>query len=520
MCVRVPANAIYPTTMKNLEIMLQPTGPATVVIFGASGDLTRRKLVPALANLRRDHLLPDAFAVVGVAVTDFTTESFREHLADALEEHDPELWDWLAQRCYYLPGDFADSGTYKRLKSFLAEVEAKHGTRGNTLYYLATPPSFFTKIVPRLGEEGMVHDEEESWRRVVVEKPFGHDLASARQLNHKLKEVLAERQIYRIDHYLGKETVQNVLVFRFANGIFEPLWNHHYVDHVQITVAESLGVEHRGGYYEEAGALRDMIPNHLFQLLAIIAMGPPNSFEADAVRDEKEKILQAIQPLSHEEVLTRTVRGQYGEGLLHEGVAEPTAVPGYRQEPRVAEGSNTETYVAMRLMVDNWRWAGVPFYLRTGKRLVRKATEIVVEFKRAPYMLFRDTPVDHLPPNRLTLRIQPDEGIELGFSAKVPAPVLRMGSVDMNFSYSDDFGAVPATGYETLLYDCLKGDATLFRRADNVESAWRVVEPVLDVWSALPTRHFPNYAAGSWGPKEADELLARDERGWKQPVVP
>lgn len=501
------------------ELMLEPAGPATMVIFGGSGDLTHRKLVPALLNLRRESLLTDHFAVIGVAFTQHTTESFREEIGEALSGADPALWAWLEERLYYLQGDFKDADAYQHLKTLLVEIGERHGTGGNCLYYLATPPSFFTEIVSRLGDADMTHEEGEHWCRVVIEKPFGHDSKSARELNLKLRSVLSESQIYRIDHYLGKETVQNILIFRFANGIFEPLWNRRYIDHVQITVAESLGVEHRGGYYEEAGALRDMIPNHLFQLLAIISMEPPNSFEANAVRDEKEKILQAIQPMTPEEVLTQAVRGQYGTGKMAGG-SGLVAVPGYREEPRVAESSSTETYAALKLMVDNWRWAGVPFYLRTGKRMERKATEIVIEFKRVPYILFRDTPVDHLPPNRLTLRIHPDEGIELGFSAKVPAPVLRMGSVNMDFSYSERFGAEASTGYETLLFDCLNGDATLFRRADNVETAWQVVEPILDVWSALPPRHFPNYAAGSWGPEAADELLMQDGHRWKVPEGP
>jgi glucose-6-phosphate 1-dehydrogenase len=322
--------------------------------------------------------------------------------------------------------------------------------------------------------------------------------------------VIDEHQIYRIDHYLGKETVQNILVFRFANGIFEPIWNRRYVDHVQINVAEKLGVEHRGRYYEEAGALRDMVPNHLFQLLALIAMEPPTSFEADAVRGEKAKILQAIPPPTHEEVLTRVVRGQYGEGAL-----DGEKAPGYRSEMHVASDSRTETYVALRLAIDNWRWADVPFYLRVGKRLPSRVTEIVIQFKRAPFMLFRKTPVDHLTPNRLVIQVQPTERINLSFGAKIPGPVMRMGDVDMDFCYSDYFGSAPATGYETLLHDAMRGDATLFQRGDNVEAAWKVVTPILDVWKALPPRDFPNYAAGAWGPPEADELLSRSGRRWK-----
>ncbi len=344
---------------------------------------------------------------------------------------------------------------------------------------------------------------------MIVEKPFGHDYDSARALNRRSAHVLQEQQIYRIDHYLGKETVQNILAFRFANGIFEPIWNRRYIDHVQITVAETVGVEKRGGYYETSGTLRDMVPNHIFQLITLTAMEPPVSFDADVVRDEQGKILKAIQPMNPEEVLTRTVRGQYGEGM--NGTER---MPAYRAEPNVAPDSRMETYVAMKLFIDNWRWSDVPFYLRTGKRMPSRATEIAIQFKRAPFMLFRQTAVESLAPNRLILHLQPDEGISLSFGAKIPGPLVRLGAVNMDFQYKDYFGATPSTGYERLLYDCMCGDATLFQRSDMVESSWQIVAPILDVWQALPPRGFPNYAAGSWGPREADDLIERDKRHW------
>ncbi len=354
-------------------------------------------------------------------------------------------------------------------------------------------------------------ESNENWRRVIFEKPFGRDLDSARQLNRDIREVLDERQIYRIDHYLGKETVQNILIFRFANGIFEPIWNRRYIDHVQITVAESIGVELRGGYYDRSGAMRDMVPNHIFQLISLTAMEPPISFGADAVRDEQAKILRALQPMSPKEVLEHAVRGQYGAGQSSNG-----AVPAYRAEKNVDPGSTAETFVALKMSIDNWRWAGVPFYLRTGKCLPRRVTEITIQFKQAPFVLFRQTGIDKLNPNRLVLRLQPGEGISLSFGAKIPGPLVRLGEVNMDFDYLDYFGSTPSTGYERLLYDCMMGDATLFQRADMTESSWSAVAPILDVWQALPPRDFPNYTPGSWGPAAADELLARDGREWQQ----
>ena len=492
-----------------------PVGPCTVVIFGASGDLTKRKLVPALYNLAREHLLPDSFAIVGVATSELSPDAFRERLDREARDHvsgelDAAAWSWLLSRVTYLPGNFRDADAYHRLAAVLAQVDAERGTGGNFVFYLATPPTFFGEIVRRVAEAGLLREEAGRFRRIVVEKPFGTDLDSARALNRVLREFVNEEQIFRIDHYLGKETVQNILVFRFANGIFEPIWNRRYIDHVQITVAEELGVEERGAYYEGAGALRDMFPNHLFQLLALTAMEPPISFAACSVRDEKAKVLHAVKPITSEEVLSWTVRGQYDEGVTREG-----RLAAYHAEPKVAADSATETYAAVKLLIDSWRWAGVPFYLRSGKRLARRQTEIAIRFKCAPSVLFRGTSVSHLECNLMVIRIQPEEGIAVRFGAKVPGPSLQVGSVDMDFSYQDYFGATPSTGYETLLYDCMNGDATLFQRADSVEAGWRVVMPILDVWSAIPPRTFPNYAAGAPGPVEADQLLARDGRAWR-----
>ncbi|HJY81753.1 MAG TPA: glucose-6-phosphate dehydrogenase, partial [Candidatus Binatia bacterium] len=498
------------------ERLAQPGDPCVMTIFGASGDLTKRKLIPALYNLARENFLSKEFAIVGFARRAMTSETFREKITQDIKEFatgqfDPDLWHWFVRRLYYVIGDLQDSNAYQKLRDLLAQIDKDHGTRGNYFYYLATAPEFFAPVVQQLGAAGLLHEDNGQWRRVIIEKPFGHDLDSARALNQEIRVALSERQIYRIDHYLGKETVQNILVFRFANGIFEPIWNRRYIDHVQITAAESVGVEERGGYYDGAGALRDMVPNHLMQLLTLTAMEPPTSFEADAVRDEQTKILRAIQPLTPEEVISRTVRGQYGAGT-----SKGERIPAYRAEPRVAPDSATETFVAMKLSIDNWRWADVPFYLRTGKSLPKRVTEITIQFKRAPFILFRKTAVDRLTPNQLVLHIQPDEGISLRFDAKVPGPVVRLGAVNMDFRYTDYFGSTPSTGYERLMYDCMIGDATLFQRADMVEAGWSVVAPILDVWKALPPRQFPNYATGTWGPKAADELLERDGRQWRR----
>src|SRR5713101_10011856 len=493
----------------------QPGDPCVMVIFGASGDLTKRKLIPALYNLAREHFLSQEFAIIGIARRDMSNETFRERLTQDMKEFatgpfDPDLWQWFVQRLYYLSGDGQDENTHRQLRELLGQIDKKHGTQGNYFYYLATAPDLFATIVQRLGAAGLTREENGQWRRVILEKPFGRDLDSARALNQDLRMVLKESQIYRIDHYLGKETVQNILVFRFANGIMEPIWNRRYIDHVQITVAENLGVEERGGYYDQSGALRDMVPNHVMQLISLTAMEPPISFAADAVRDEQAKILHALQPLNPEDVLSRTVRGQYGEGMVY-----GERVPAYRAEPNVGPHSRTETFVAIKLQVDNWRWAGVPFYLRTGKRMASRGTYVVIQFRRAPFVLFRDTEVEKLTPNQLVLHIQPEEGIALRFAAKTPGPAMRLGTVDMDFEYADYFGKQPSTGYERLLHDCMVGDATLFQRADMVEAGWSVVSPMLDLWKALPPRNFPNYASGTWGPKDSDELLERDGRHWR-----
>jgi glucose-6-phosphate 1-dehydrogenase len=490
--------------------------PCVMVIFGATGDLTKRKLIPALCNLTNDNLLSRQFAIVGFAIDDLDTQVFRKQLTEDIHHFatspvDPDIWEWFLKRIYYIRGNFQDPNVFQQLKQMLEKVEKEHSTHGNHFYYLAVAPKFFGEIVRQLGAAGLSQEVNGKWRRVIIEKPFGHDLDSARELNTEIKKILDEKQIYRIDHYLGKETVQNIIMFRFGNGIFEPIWNRRYIDHVQITSAETVGVEQRGGYYDNAGALRDMVPNHMFQLVSLTAMEPPISFEANAVRDEQAKVLHAIQVPTPEEVLTEMVRGQYGEGVM-----DGELLPRYRDEPNVSPESSTETFVALKLNIDNWRWADVPFYIRTGKRMTKRVTEISIQFKRAPFMLFRNTSVDSLRTNRLVIHIQPDEGISLRFGAKVPGPIMRQGAVEMDFNYSDYFGSAPSTGYERLLYDCMIGDATLFQRADMVEAGWSVITPVLDVWRALPPRSFPNYAAGSWGPKEADELLGKDGREWRK----
>jgi glucose-6-phosphate 1-dehydrogenase len=495
----------------NEEFAGKVAGPCVFVLFGAAGDLTKRKLVPALFNLVKAKLLPDNFAVMGVSVDDLDVESFRVQVSEFLPTQEEGPVDWLRSRLFYERGDFGDPNTFSKLRDRLAAIDVERQTGGNYLFYLATAPKFFAPIVQQLGTAELSRQENGCWRRVVIEKPFGQDLESAKALNRDIKSVLQENQIYRIDHYLGKETVQNIMVFRFDNAIFEPIWNRRYIDHVQITNAETVGVERRGAYFDNAGTLRDMVPNHVMQLLSLTAMESPVSFQADAVRNEQAKVLHSLQPLNAEDVLQQSVRGQYGDGVIGE-----ERVPRYRAEPGVNPDSRTETFVALKLNIDNWRWAGVPFYFRTGKRLAQRLTEIVIQFKRMPFELFRNAPFHKLHTNTLVIQIQPVEGISLSFGAKIPGPVLRVGSVDMSFEYSKYFGADAYTGYEVLLYDCMMGDATLFQRADMVEAGWSVIDPVLDVWKAVPPRKFPNYASGSWGPAESDQLLETDNRQWRK----
>ncbi|MGA7872011.1 MAG: glucose-6-phosphate dehydrogenase [Candidatus Binatus sp.] len=505
-----------PKNAANKAVRVHSGDPCVFVIFGATGDLTKRLLMPSLYNLLANKLLPDRFAIVGVSNVKMSSEDFRKQLGDEIKQFATttvrsELWKWFDQRISYMSGDFKDPATYTSLKSELESADRTHGTPGNYLFYTAVSPSFFGEIVKQLARAGLTKETDGHWRRVIVEKPFGHDLESANALNREIGACIREDQTFRIDHYLGKETVQNIMAFRFGNGIFEPLWNNSYIDHVQITVAETVGVEHRGAFYESTGALRDMVPNHILALVSLTAMEPPNSFDSEPVRDEKTKVLRAIRPLNPDDVPKWAVRGQYGPGTL-----DGKQVAGYRLEPQVDPKSGTESYVAMKLAIDNWRWAGVPFYLRTGKRMAKRVTEIAIKFKAPPALLFRQTGVRRLEQNELVLHIQPNEGISLSFSAKIPGPVVRLGGVDMNFKYADYFGAAPSIGYETLLLDCMIGDPTLFQRADTVDAGWRVVDPILAAWKASPANDFPDYAAGSWGPRTADELLQRDGRKWRE----
>nr|WP_314581244.1 glucose-6-phosphate dehydrogenase [uncultured Pseudomonas sp.] len=495
-----------------------PVAPATTLfLFGAHGDLVKRLLMPALYNLFRDGLVGEDLHIVGVDHNTVSDADFAKKLEDFIRQEaaskvaqggeeplDPALWGSLAKRITYITGDFLDDSTY-------TDIDAKIKSTGtqNAVFYLATAPRFFSEVTKRLGSSGLMVEGEEYFRRVVIEKPFGHDLPSAVALNSCLLKAMTEKQIYRIDHYLGKETVQNILVSRFSNGLFESFWNNHYIDHVQITAAETVGVETRGSFYETTGALRDMVPNHLFQLLAMVAMEPPAAFGADAVRGEKAKVVGAIRPWSEMEALANSVRGQYSESTIGD-----KSVPGYREEDRVDPNSNTETYVALKVMIDNWRWVGVPFYLRTGKRMSVRDTEIAICFKPAPYAQFRDTDVDRVEPNFLKIQIQPDEGMWFDLQAKKPGPTLEMQTIELGFAYKDFFEMQPSTGYETLIYDCLTGDQTLFQRADNIENGWRAVQPFIDAWAKDP--HVEMYKAGEDGPSGADELLARDGRSWQR----
>ncbi len=487
--------------------------PAAIVIFGASGDLTSRKLVPALYDLAASRRLPMEFAVVGISRTKMSHEEFRERLREELEKHRPgkvseDVWDSFSRGIFYLPGDSKEPGTYKELKQFLANLDEERGISGNRVFYLSSSPSLFPSIVEQLGECGM-NSEEGGYSRLVIEKPFGSDLESAKYLNQEIKNHFDESQIYRIDHYLGKETVQNILALRFANGIFEPVWNQHYVDHVQITVAESDGVGDRGAFYEEAGALRDIVQNHVMQVLCLTAMEPPVAFDADSVRAEKVKVLKAVRPIPEDEVDKYAVRGQYDSGWVW-----GEKVPGYREEEEVSEESTTETYAALKLFVDNWRWAGVPFYLRSGKRLPKKSTEIAIQFKQTPHTPFAGTRT--LEPNVLVIRVQPEEGVSLKIGAKVPGAGFEVSSVNMDLLYGAAFLEEAPDAYQRLLLDMMLGDPTLFIRSDEAEGAWALLQPVLDGWAGNGGE-ISRYPAGEWGPEEVDELLEADGRRWRRP---
>ena len=489
--------------------------PCAIVIFGASGDLAKRKLIPALYELASHKSLARRFAIIGFARTTMTDDAFRAAAEDALRKNagkdalDESTLREFLKGFSYVSGEYHHPEAFAKLTQRLDEADRQLNLEGNRLYYLATPPDIYPVVIGQIHNAKLSHSaNEKSWVRIVIEKPFGRDLDSAQKLNQAVLQVFDESQVYRIDHYLGKETVQNLLVLRFGNGIFEPLWNRNYVDHVQITAAESLGVEQRASFYETAGALRDMIQSHVLQLMSFVAIEPPSAFDATAMRNEKIKVLQAIRPLTPEMVARDVVRGQYGPGTI-----DGKAVPGYRQEPGVAPQSETETFVVARLLIDNWRWADVPFHLRTGKRLAHQVTEIAIQFRRAPHMVFRG---QNLAPNSLVLNIQPDEGISICFHAKLPGQEMRLKQVRMNFSYQAEFGDTQRSAYATLLNDCMRGDATLFDRSDGVEAAWALVDPILKAWSGTHPS-FPNYAAGSWGPREADELLERNGRHWRKP---
>jgi glucose-6-phosphate 1-dehydrogenase len=514
---RTPVNRALDNPLREGLRLERVPDPAAFVLFGATGDLAHRKVIPALYQLWRTHLLPHEFTLVAVGRRPYTDDAFRAELKASLDRYsrvlpvDQDTWDDLASRIMYHRGDFGDAAAFEALAERLDVMDAERGTRGNRLFYLATQPSAFPEIIGQLGRVGLDHERHDGgWRRVIIEKPFGRDLDSAVRLNREVGKVFRERQVYRIDHYLGKETVRNLLVFRFGNGIFEPIWNRRHIDHIQITVAESIGIESRGAFYEETGASRDFLQNHLLQLLSLVAMEPPTTFEADALRDEKVKIIRAVTKLTPEQVGHDIVRGQYGPGWVE---AQP--VVSYRDEPAVDPASETETFIAARLLIDDWRWSGVPFYLRMGKRLPKRATEIAIQFKDVPHQLFKDSATDP-EPNLLAMRIQPDEGIMLRFGAKVPGLGIDVRNVTMDFTYGSAFQTDSPDAYETLILDALLGDASLFTRADEVEEAWSIVDPVIDAWAHLPPPGFPNYDAGSWGPDAAEDLLTRDGRRWRR----
>jgi len=487
-----------------------------MVIFGASGDLTSRKLMPALFHLFMDHLLPKCFAVIGCANTSYSDEQFRDRACRAVREAmagkvDESQLGEFAQLLFYVTDDFSDPAAYTQLDQALDKVDRDCATRGNRLYYLATPPDAFPTIVQHLGSAGLgrPRDPEKNWARIIIEKPFGRDRKSACELNKVVKGAFQEEEIYRIDHYLGRETVQNLFVLRFANGIFEPVWNRRYIDHVQIIMAETLGVENRGAYYEQAGVVRDVVQNHVLQMLSLIAMEPPARFQANAVRDEKSKLLRAVRPIPLDRLEEFAVRGQYLEGLV-----EGEKVPAYRSEPKVDPHSTTETYAALKLFIDNWRWASVPFYLRSGKRLAKRVTEVTVHFRQVPHIVFGDNLNSGILPNILSICVQPDEGINLRFSAKLPGTAMEIRPVKMEFRYNDAFGGESPPAYETLILDCMLGDSTLFTRADTVESAWELLDPLLERWKQDGAKGLASYRAGAWGPPEADAFMKRDGREW------
>ena len=498
--------------------------PCVIVIFGASGDLTKRKLLPALYNLQALKLLPEHIAVVGCAVTEGDDLSFREQLTKNIKEFatrpvDLPEWEGFCNRCYYTSGDFNTPETFTKLATKIEQARKEWNiVSENVLFYLAITPTLFGKVTQQLGDAGLTNEPPNAWRRVIIEKPFGRDLESARQLNADIIKTLREDQIYRIDHYLGKETVQNIMVFRFGNSLFEPIWNRRYIEYVQITVAEELGVELRGGYYDHSGVLRDMVQNHMLSVLSLIAMEAPSSITGESVRNEKVKVLEAIRPMTPEEVIANTVRGQYDAGTI-----DGQSVCQYREEPAVSHDSSTETFVALKLNVENWRWADVPFYLRSGKRLGARATQVVIGFRRTPLLLFgEELKENDIKPNRIVLHIQPEEGITFDIHAKKPGPNMEVVPVPLDFNYRDFGEPMAATGYETLLYDCMIGESSLFHRYDSVDASWRICNPILDVWGALPPRDFPNYDSGTWGPEASDHLLAKEGHQWHyyQPPIP